>query len=126
MNALQTFESTVMPVPIDIMGNGTYYYNYIVSEKDMESVTPDGSPINVHVWEYAPLYMYGTPNQGDVISELIRKHVSQDEELALVNKYNAFQFGITSDNKAEREYKEFCRLAAGIRERVKMDFQSLG
>lgn len=126
MNILQTFESTVMPVPVDIVGDKAYYYNYIVNEKDVESTTTDGSPVNVHVWEYVPLYMNGTPNQGDVISELIRKHVSQDEELALVNKYNAFQFGITSDNKAEREYKEFCRLAAGIRERVKMDFQSLG
>lgn len=126
MNILQTFESTVMPVPVDIVGDKAYYYNYIVNEKDVESAAPDGSPVTVHVWEYVPLYMNGTPDQGDVISELIRKHVSQDEELALVNKYNAFKFGITSDSKAEQDYKEFCKLAADIRERVKMDFQSIG
>ncbi len=63
----------------------------------------------------------GNPNYDNCVEAAIRATYTATEELALINKYNAFQMKIHDDESIVDEYKEFLSFVAGVKNMVRKD-----
>lgn len=116
-------ESNIKPEAIEPLGNGTYYYNYNITEKVVEVEDLRTSEKHPETrWNFIQAYITGTPNYKDTVFAVIRLYMTADEEFALINKYNSYNFKIIEDDTVVSEYRDYCALTAKIKEQVKKDF----
>ena len=101
------------------LGNGSYYYNRNIQEK--EETLPDGS-IH-HYFEYDSTLFWGEPEYDTVVKACIREETDETQEFALVNAYNAYKLELTDDPQAEEEYKTFLNHVAAIKQQVRWDIE---
>lgn len=124
MTEPRIWESTIKPAVIEKLGNGAYYYNYKITEKVVEVEDQEtGEKHQETRWDFIQAYIKSQPDYRDAITAILRQYISADEEMALINKYNSFKMGITSNYGASAEYEEYCKLVAEIKAQVKADFK---
>lgn len=116
-------EMNVQPNSIEKLGNGTYYYNYDIKSKVVDVTDPETEDVTQETrWTYVQVHLRGVPEHAACIQAVIREYVSTEEELALINKYSAYQMGIIADSSICSEYQEYCELITTIKNNVKKDF----
>lgn len=116
-------EMNVQPNTIEKLGNRTYYYNYDIQSKTVEVIDPETeSPTEETRWTYIQVHLRGTPECNACIQAVIRAYLTAEEELALINKYSAYQMGVINDSSICGEYREYVGLVASVKANVKKDF----
>lgn len=106
-------KDSIKPNTFDMLGDGTYYYNY-----DIREFIEDGDI----KYDYVQILLWGVPNYSDCTRAIIREYISESAEFDLVNSYNKFQLGLTLDASAKTNYMEYLSLLDTIKTKVKSDF----
>lgn len=106
------------PVTLDL-GNGRWHYNYNVTEREATEDMPAS-------FDYDCVEVGGKPTYAKCVSAIIRKSYTADAEIALVNKYNAYQQGVVEDGSIVEEYEAYLRFVAGVKATVRKDFPDEG
>lgn len=114
-------EMDVQPQAIEKLGNGTYYYNYDIQSKQVTITDEEGQKKETR-WTYIQTHLRGVPSYTACVQGIIRQFVTAEDELSLINKYNAYQMGAINDSSICAEYQEYVGLVSSIKSNVKKDF----
>lgn len=116
-------EMNVQPNSIEKLGNGTYYYNYDITQKEVTIVDLETEEITQETrWTYIQVHLHGQPDHKECIKAIIRQYVDQDEEFDLINSSNSIILGL-SDNQSDRQkYLNYLSLVGEIKTKVRADF----
>lgn len=116
-------EMNVQPNSIEKLGNGTYYYNYDITSKEVDVTDPETEEVTQETrWTYIQVHLHGQPDHKECIKAIIRQYVDQDEEFDLINSSNSIVFGL-SDNQTDRQkYLDYLTLVGEIKTKVRADF----
>ena len=114
-------EMNVQPNSIEKLGNGTYYYNYDITSKEVDVTDPETEEVTQETrWTY--IHLHGQPDHKECIKAIIRQYVDQDEEFDLINSSNSIVLGL-SDNQTDRQkYLDYLTLVGEIKTKVRADF----
>lgn len=114
-------EMNVQPNSIEKLGNGTYYYNYDITSKEVDVTNPEEVTQETR-WTYIQVHLHGQPDHKECIKAIIRQYVDQDEEFDLINSSNSIALGL-SDNQTDRQkYLDYLTLVGEIKTKVRADF----
>lgn len=116
-------EMDVQPNSIEKLGNGTYYYNYDITSKEVDVTDPEEEEVTQGtMWTYIQVHLHGQPDHKECIRAIIRQYVDQDEEFDLINSSNSIALGL-SDNQTDRQkYLDYLTLVGEIKTKVRADF----
>lgn len=116
-------EMNVQPNSIEKLGNGTYYYNYDITSKEVDVTDPETEEVTQETrWTYIQVHLHGQPDHKECIRAIIRQYVDQDEEFDLINSSNSIVLGL-SDNQIDRQkYLDYLTLVGEIKTKVRADF----
>lgn len=116
-------EMNVQPNSIEKLGNGTYYYNYDITSKEVDVTDPETEEVTQETrWTYIQVHLHGQPDHKECIRAIIRQYVDQDEEFDLINSSNSIVLGL-SDNQTDRQkYLDYLILVGEIKTKVRADF----
>lgn len=116
-------EMNVQPNSIEKLGNGTYYYNYDITSKEVDVTDPETEEVTQETrWTYIQVHLHGQPDHKECIKAIIRQYVDQDEEFDLINSSNSIVLGL-SDNQIDRQkYLDYLTLVREIKTKVRADF----
>lgn len=116
-------EMNVQPNSIEKLGNGTYYYNYDITSKEVDVTDPETEEVTQETrWTYIQVHLHGQPDHKECIKAIIRQYVDQDEEFDLINSSNSIVLGL-SDNQTDRQkYLDYLTLVEEIKTKVRADF----
>ena len=109
--------STERPLPIEYLGDNTYYYNYDIRE----AIVPDRKGTHIE-YSFIQVHLRGLANYEDCVKAVIRAYVSESEEFDLVNSYNKYLLGMSIDEADKTNYIEYLELLQTIKENIKEDF----
>ena len=116
-------EMNVQPNSIEKLGNGTYYYNYDITSKEVDVTDPETEEVTQEIrWTYIQVHLHGQPDHKECIRAIIRQYIDQDEEFDLINSSNSIVLGL-SDNQTDRQkYLDYLTLVGEIKTKVRADF----
>ena len=116
-------EMNVQTNSIEKLGNGTYYYNYDITSKEVDVTDPETEEVTQETrWTYIQVHLHGQPDHKECIKAIIRQYVDQDEEFDLINSSNSIVLGL-SDNQTDRQkYLDYLTLVGEIKTKVRADF----
>ena len=106
--------STERPSALEPIGKGKWHYNYHIEETE---ATEERSAS----FDYDCVEIQGTPTYDKCVTAVIRASYPADAEMALVNKYNAYQQGISDDASVVEEYAGFLQFVADAKAMVRKD-----
>lgn len=109
--------STERPLPIEYLGDNTYYYNYDIREATITD--EEGTHIE---YSFIQVHLRGLANYGDCVKAVIRAYVSESEEFDLVNSYNKYVLGMSTEETDKTKYTEYLELLQTIKKNVREDF----
>lgn len=109
--------STERPLPIEYLGDNTYYYNYDIQE----AIVPDQEGEHIE-YSFVQVHLRGIPNYADCVKAVIRAYVSESEEFDLVNSYNKYVLGLSHDEQDREKYVQYLELLQEIKTRIKENF----
>lgn len=112
--------SNVRPPKLLDLGNGSWHYNHNIKEVEVE--TEEGE-IKTE-YEYDTVLIWGTPNYDKCVTAVLRDRRNETEEFSLINKYNAFTLGLTTDPADETEYKEYLTEVLSVKAMVRADLDN--
>lgn len=111
--------STERPSALEPIGKGKWHYNYHIEE--VEATEERAASFNFDCVEVG-----GKPTYAKCVSAIIRESYTADAEMALINKYNAYQQGVVDDGSIVEEYEAYLRFVSGIKATVRKDFPDSG
>lgn len=106
------------PVVLDL-GGGRWHYNYNIAEREGTEEMPAS-------FDYDCVETGGKPTYAKCVTAIIRESYTADAEMSLVNKYNAYQQGVTDDAGIVEEYTAYLRFVAKVKATVRKDFPDSG
>ena len=118
--------SNVRPAIIQDLGNGSFHYNYNVTERNIE----DEEVGEKTVYDYDTVQVWEKPTYENLTRAIIRSEIDETEEFSLINDYYAAQLGIETDEdrktKALNDYKAYLAHVAEIKQMVRDDLATVG
>lgn len=118
--------SNVRPAIIQDLGNGSFHYNYNVTERKIE----DEEVGEKTVYDYDTVQVWEKPTYENLTRAIIRSEIDETEEFSLINDYYATQLGIETDEdrktKAVNDYKAYLSHVADIKQMVRDDLATVG
>lgn len=118
--------SNVRPAIIQDLGNGSFHYNYNVTERKIE----DEEVGEKTVYDYDTVQVWEKPTYDNLTRAIIRSEIDETEEFSLINDYYAAQLGIETDEdrkeKAVNDYKAYLAHVAEIKQMVRDDLATVG
>lgn len=118
--------SNVRPAIIQDLGNGSFHYNYNVTERKIE----DEEVGEKTVYDYDTVQVWEKPTYENLTRAIIRSEIDETEEFSLINDYYAAQLGIETDEerktKAVNDYKDYLAHVADIKQMVRDDLATVG
>ena len=118
--------SNVRPAIIQDLGNGSFHYNYNVTERKIE----DEKVGEKTVYDYDTVQVWEKPTYENLTRAIIRSEIDETEEFSLINDYYAAQLGIETDEdrkaKAVADYKAHLSRVIAIKTMVKNDLLTEG
>lgn len=106
--------STERPSALEAIGKGKWHYNYHIEEAE----ATEGRDAS---FDYDCVEVHGTPTYGKCVTAVIRASYPADAEMALVNKYNAYQQGVSGDASVVEEYTSYLRFLDETKAMVRKD-----
>lgn len=118
--------SDVRPAIIQDLGNGSFHYNYNVTERKIE----DKEVGEKTVYDYDTVQVWEKPTYDNLTRAIIRSELDETEEFSLINDYYAAQLGVETGEgrkaKAVADYKAHLSRVMAIKAMVKGDLQTAG
>lgn len=118
--------SNVRPAIIQDLGNGSFHYNYNVTERKIE----DEEVGEKTVYDYDTVQVWEKPTYDNLTRAIIRSEIDETEEFSLINDYYAAQLGVEKDEnrktKAVNDYKDYLAHVADIKQMVRDDLATVG
>lgn len=118
--------SNVRPAIIQDLGNGSFHYNYNVTERKIE----DEKVGEKTVYDYDTVQVWEKPTYENLTRAIIRSEIDETEEFSLINDYYAAQLSIETDEdrkaKAVADYKAHLSRVIAIKTMVKNDLLTEG
>lgn len=118
--------SNVRPAIIQDLGNGSFHYNYNVTERKIE----DEEVGEKTVYDYDTVQVWEKPTYDNLTRAIIRSEIDETEEFSLINDYYAAQLGVEKDEdrktKAVNDYKDYLAHVAEIKQMVRDDLATVG
>lgn len=118
--------SNVRPAIIQDLGNGSFHYNYNVTERKIE----DEEVGEKTVYDYDTVQVWEKPTYENLTRAIIRSEIDETEEFSLINDYYAAQLGVEKDEdrktKAVNDYKDYLAHVADIKQMVRDDLATVG
>lgn len=117
------------PSAFEADGNGNYLYRWDIQEEKVQSeAMQEGSeePIaSVERVQYScrEVTIHGKPEYGKCVEAVIRSDYSAEAELSLINQFNAYQQGVSSDAGVVSEYEEYLAFVSSVKSMVKEDLE---
>ena len=106
--------STNRPSALESIGKGKWHYNYHIEEVE-------ATEERAASFDYDCVEIQGTPTYDKCVTAVIRTSYPADAEMALVNKYNAYQQGVQDDASVVEEYTAYLRFVSDTKAMVRKD-----
>lgn len=113
--------SDVRPPIILDLGNGSYHYNYNIQEVEAPADPIQEGEGPKRGFEYDTVLIWGRPNKDSVTKAVLRSRRDETEEFNLINKYNSFVLGISTNPADKAEYEAYLAEVQGVKEMVQID-----
>lgn len=107
----------IMPGYTEAVGNGNYLYRWDIQREEIER--GDGMEGTVTQYSCYEVTINGRPTYEKCVGAVIRASYTEEEELAMINKFNSYNNGIIEDGSIVDEYKEYLRFVADTKKNVK-------
>lgn len=117
------------PSALEAVGNGNWLYRWDIQEEKVQSeAMQDGSeePIaSVERVQYScrEVTIHGKPEYGKCVEAVIRSDYSAEAELSLINQFNAYQQGVSSNASVVSEYEEYLAFVLSVKNMIREDFE---
>lgn len=106
--------STERPSALEPIGKGKWHYNYHIEETEATEKRSAS-------FDYECVEVQGTPTYDKCVTAVIRASYPADAEMALMNKYNAYQQGVSDDASVVEEYAGYLRFVSETKAMVHKD-----
>lgn len=107
------------PSTIEAVGNGSFMYRWNIQE-----VVSEPKETNIEQskqWRCNEIIVWSPMTSDKVINAVIRSEYSADQELSLVNKFNAYQQGLDVTSDIVAEYTGYLSFVAEVKRTVRKD-----
>lgn len=112
------------PTTLEAVGDGSFRYRWNIKQLEISDPS-DGELTGGSVrtaWQCDEVIVWEPMTTEKVIGAVIRSKYSSDEEMRLINDYNAYQQGATMTRDIVAEYQEYLTFTANARATVMADF----
>lgn len=114
------------PPILQDLGNGCWHYNYNIAEVEVTpepmAATEGGqTPATRKVYDYDTVEVWGRPDYDKCVKAVLRSRRDETEEFSLINKYNAFVLGLSTDEADKTEYEDFLTEVMAVKAMVRND-----
>ena len=96
------------PPILQDLGNGSWHYNYNITEVDvqpepMAEAEDEQATAARKAYDYDTVEVWGRPDYDKCVKAVLRSRRDETEEFSLINKYNAFVLGLSTDEADKTE-----------------------
>lgn len=109
------------PPYLEAVGNGSYVYRFNIEEVVPELTDENAGEEKVSQWKCEEVTVWIPVTSDKVIEAVIRAKYTESAELALVNKFNAYQQGLDVEAGIVEEYTEYLSFVANVKRQVRKD-----
>lgn len=114
------------PPILQDLGNGSWHYNYNISEVEvrpepMAVAEGEQAPAARKAYNYDTVEVWGRPDYDKCVKAVLRSRRDETEEFSLINKYNAFVLGLSTDEADKEEYEAFLTEVMAVKAMVRND-----
>lgn len=117
---MQAFYDSKPPY-LEAVGNGSYVYRFNIEEVVPELTDENAGEEKVSQWKCDEVTVWIPVTSDKVIEAVIRAKYTASAELALVNKFNAYQQGLDVEADIVNEYTEYLSFVANVKRQVRKD-----
>jgi len=117
---MQAFYDSKPPY-LEAVGNGSYVYRFNIEEVVPELTDENAGEEKVSQWKCEEVTVWKPVTSDKVIEAVIRAKYTESAELALVNKFNAYQQGLDVEAGIVEEYTEYLSFVANVKRQVRKD-----
>ena len=108
------------------LGNGSWHYNYNIAEVEvrpepMAVAEGEQAPTARKAYDYDTVEVWGRPDYDKCVKAVLRSRRDETEEFSLINKYNAFVLGLSTDEADKEEYEAFLSEVMAVKAMVRND-----
>ena len=121
--------STIKPIILENIGNGSYRYNYNIKEIEFEDIVfvDDVETIEKQIrWEYDSVIIYLPIDKDKITRAVITNTWNSDYENKLINDYNEISLGNLTEeeiNKRTNNYITFLQERKRLKEMIDNDWE---
>lgn len=109
------------PSALEAVGNGSYLYRWNIQEIVPELTEENAGEEHVSKWQCEEVTVWAPFSSDKIINAVIRTSYTAEAEMALVNKFNAYQQGLDVDADVVSEYTQYLSFVANIKRTVRQD-----
>jgi hypothetical protein len=117
---MQAFYDSKPPY-LEAVGNGSYVYRFNIEEVVPELTDENAGEEKASQWKCEEVTIWKPVTSDKVIEAVIRAKYTASAELALVNKFNAYQQGLDVEAGIVEEYTEYLSFVANVKRQVRKD-----
>lgn len=108
------------------LGNGSWHYNYNITEVEVQPepmAETDGEQTTAarKAYDYDTVEVWGKPDYDKCVKAVLRSRRDETEEFSLINKFNAFVLGLSTDAADKTEYEDYLKEVLAVKAMVRYD-----
>lgn len=111
------------PSAFEAVGNGDFLYHWDIKEEIIDNNNMDEDVTERKQYSCYEVTIHGKPEYGKCVEAVIRYNYTAEDELSLINKYNAYQQGIVNDVDIVNEYMNYLSFISSVKEMIKRDLE---
>lgn len=118
------------PPILQNLGNGSWHYNYNITEVEvqpepMAETEVEQAQAARKAYDYDTVEVWGRPDYDKCVKAVLRSRRDETEEFSLINKYNAFVLGLSTDEADKEEYEAYLTEVMAIKAMVRNDLAAV-
>lgn len=113
----------IKPSAFEAVGNGDFLYHWDIKEETIDNNNMDEDVTERKQYSCYEVTIHGKPEYGKCVEAVIRYNYTAEDELSLINKYNAYQQGIVNDDDIVNEYMNYLSFISSVKEMIKRDLE---
>lgn len=110
----------IKPSTLEAVGNGSYFYRWNIKEVVPEQTEGGEGMKQTSQWSCDEIVVWSPVSSDKVINAVIRETYTAEAEIALVNKFNAYQQGMDVDADVVNEYSDYLSFIAETKRSVRL------
>ena len=105
------------------IGDGSYYYNYGITELPAQENPEEGAP-QQPVFEYESVRIFGELTLDNITNAVLRERRNETDELNLLNRYNSYVLGISDNESDLTDYQAYLQEIQQTRSMIQADLDA--